>query len=327
MKKTILMFLWVACFSYVQARDHEAAEYAPSLNKEKAVLVTGASSGLGNAIARQLASQGYYVYAGARKKKDIEALSQLQNMQGIRLDVTVQADIDAAVATVKNAGRGLYGLVNNAGVAVMEPLIEVSEDSMQFQMDVNVFGPYRVTKAFAPLIIASEGRITTTSSLLGVTAGGFTGPYSMSKHAVEAFTDALASEMKKFNVHVSVIEPGNYNSNVMKAMRERMQKEGNSAVSSLYKEELARLEKFFPSDRSGFKDPGDVARAALHAMSSDTPKRRYLVAPQQREAELAIKGALRRVVQLNQDHVYSYKRDELVQLLDGLLQANSAGSQ
>ena len=95
--------------------------------KQKAVLVTGASTGIGRNIPERLASEGYFVYAGARKEKDLEALNQIENVQSIRLDVTVQEEIDAAVATVTDAGRGLYGVVNNAGVAVIGPMIEVKE--------------------------------------------------------------------------------------------------------------------------------------------------------------------------------------------------------
>ncbi|WP_395377002.1 SDR family oxidoreductase [Marinicella sp. W31] len=326
MKKLVYVLFLTITFIGADAHDHDASEYASSLKNQKAVLVTGASSGLGLAMAEKLAAEGFFVYAGARKKKDIEALSQKKNMQGIRLDVTIQADIDAAVATVKNAGRGLYGLINNAGVAVMEPLIEVSEESMQFQMDVNVFGPYRVTKAFAPLIIENQGRISTTSSILGVTAGGFTGPYSMSKHATEAFTDTLAAEMKKFNVHVSVIEPGNYNSNVIKAMRSRMQKNIDAGKSSRYQDEMNSLEKYFPADRSEFKAPDEVAAAAWHAMSSEQPKRRYLVAPVQKEADWAIRGTLERLVQLNQDHQFSHSQEALIKLLKGIMAVDGNGN-
>ena len=317
---SLLLFSWFAC-----AHDHDPSEYASSLKNQKAVLVTGASSGLGKAIAEKLAAEGYFVYAGARKQKDLRALSAQKNMLGIRMDVTKPKEISEAVKTIKAQGRGLYGLVNNAGVTVMEPLIEVSEESMRFQMDVNVFGPYRVTKAFAPLIIESQGRIVTTSSLLGVTAGGFTGPYSMSKHAMEAFTDALAAELKKFNVQVSVIEPGNFNSNVIKSMRERMRAQGINLEDSIYAEELKRLQEYFPEDRSKFKSPEAVADAALHALFAENPKRRYLVAPEQREAELAIKGILRRMVQLNTDQPFSYSRDELIAMLDALLQGPHNG--
>ena len=88
-----------------------------------------------------------------------------------------QQDIDAAVAHVEAGGRGLYGLINNAGVLVMEPLIEVTE-ALAFQMNVNVFGPYRVTKAFAPLLIESKGRVATTGSVSGIGTWGLGGPYT-----------------------------------------------------------------------------------------------------------------------------------------------------
>jgi NAD(P)-dependent dehydrogenase (short-subunit alcohol dehydrogenase family) len=129
----------------------------------KAVLVTGASSGIGRSIAETLASNGAFVYAGARKQKDIDELSQIKNIVGIRLDVTKANEIVAAVELVKKEGRGLYGLVNNAGVFFHAPLIEVADSEMQFMMNVNVFGPYRVTKAFSPLIIESKGRISNIS--------------------------------------------------------------------------------------------------------------------------------------------------------------------
>ena len=94
---------------------------------QKAVLITGANSGIGRKIAERLASEGYFVYAGARKDADIEALSAIPNMQGVRLDVTIQADINAAVELVEAGGRGLYGLVNNAGVVVMGLLTGTEE--------------------------------------------------------------------------------------------------------------------------------------------------------------------------------------------------------
>lgn len=84
---------------------------------QKAVLVTGASSGIGRNIAERLASEGYFVYAGARKDKDLQALSNIDNIQGVRFDVTIQSEIDAAVKTVEAGGRGLYGIVNNARVS------------------------------------------------------------------------------------------------------------------------------------------------------------------------------------------------------------------
>ena len=96
---------------------------------QKAVLVTGASSGIGLSITEHLAAEGHFVYAGARKAEDIARLSAMGNVMGIRLDVTVQEEIDAAVELVRNEGRGLYGLVNNAGVNVIGPLIELVQSA------------------------------------------------------------------------------------------------------------------------------------------------------------------------------------------------------
>lgn len=288
---------------------------------QKAVLITGASTGLGRVMAELLASQGHFIYAGARKEKDIAELSAIENIQGIRLDVTVQSDIDAAVKTITEAGRGLYGLVNNAGVAVIYPLIEVDEEEFNFQMDVNLYGPYRVTRAFAPLIIESKGRITTTGSISGILSGNLFGPYSMTKHAMEAFTDSLAREMERFDVKVSIIEPGNYDSKIGANIAKRLKARNFTTEGSLYQEDLDRMMGYLNEGRTE-GNPIEVAEAAQHALFDANPKRRYLVVPNQEEAGWTINKAIEELAQLNQDHKYSYSRDELVQMLDAALQAN-----
>ncbi|MDX1402977.1 MAG: SDR family oxidoreductase [Woeseiaceae bacterium] len=307
-----LMLGFVICFSQgVGASDGE----------QKAILITGASTGIGRNMAETLAANGYFVYAGARKQADLEALNAIDNIRGIRLDVTVQEEINAAVQLVRDGGNGLYGLVNNAGVGVVGPLIELTEDDMQFQMDVNLFGPYRVTKAFAPLIIESQGRITTTGSISGILSSGMLGAYSMSKHAVEAFTDALASEMEKFGVEVSVIEPGNYNSAIGTSLRRRLEQRDFTAEGSFYQDEWSRILDY-TGDRSRYKEPDEVSAAALHFFSDDTPKRRYMVVPNQGEAERTIKKAIEELVQLNERHEYSYDRAQLIAMLDEAMSAS-----
>ena len=185
-----------------------ASDAVSSGASQKAVLVTGASSGIGRSIAESLAKNGFFVFAGARKPGDIEALSRIPNIQGIRLDVTVQSDIDNAVIAVRDSGRGLHGLVNNAGVLITGSSTEVAIENVEWLFNVNVFGVYRVTQAFAPLIIESKGRITMIGSIAGNIGIQFLGPYSMSKHAIEGYTDSLASELERFDVHVSVVAPG-----------------------------------------------------------------------------------------------------------------------
>lgn len=243
----------------------------------------------------------------------------MENVKSIKLDVNKWDEINAAVETIKNEGRGLYGLVNNAGVAILMPLIEVEEEELDYIFDVNIYGPYRITKAFAPLLIESKGRITTISSISGILSGQFFGPYSMSKHAMEAFTDSLAEEMKKFGVQVSAVEPGNYNSKISETWFKRMKSKDINYDNSLYKEEWKNLISYFNADRSGFKEPDEVAAAVEEALFSKNPKRRYMVVPREVEARWTITQILREMVQLNENQAYKYNREELIKIMDKVL--------
>lgn len=296
----------------------EEGAHAQEGTDQKAVLVTGASTGIGRKITETLAAKGIFVYAGARKEKDLKELDALENVQSIRLDVTVQDEIDAAVATITKEGRGLYGLVNNAGVAIVAPLIEVEESELDFIFDVNIYGPYRVTKAFSPLLIESKGRITTISSISGILSGTLFGPYSMSKHAMEAYSDSLAREMQRFDVTVSVVEPGNYQSQIGVTLKKRMEKKGIDIEGSPYQKEMqAMLDRVDSASQQ--KDPAEVADAVFHALFDEKPKMRYMVVPNQRQAEVTLRKAIEELVQLNQDQSYTYDRDELVGMLDEAL--------
>jgi NAD(P)-dependent dehydrogenase (short-subunit alcohol dehydrogenase family) len=295
-----------------------AFEQPAMAGDQKAVLVTGASTGIGREIAETLARDGYFVYAGARKQKDLDALNAIENIQAVRLDVTIQSEIDAAVETVRKGGKGLHGLINNAGIFVGGPLIEISMDDFHWLMDVNVYGVVRVTKAFAPMIIESKGRISTVGSISGILSGRFSGPYSMSKHAMEAFTDSLATEMAKFDVHVSVIEPGNYDSDIAKTALAKMGVEGNSYEDSYYKEEMTAWASQ-SWDRSKYKGPAEVAEAAADAMFGENPVRRYMVVPNEEEAGRTINKAIEELVQLNEWQEYSYTREQLIEKLDAAM--------
>lgn len=294
---------------------------AQEADGRKAVLVTGATSGLGLRMAEVLSQNGFFVYAGARKPEDMERLNAMPNTRAVRLDVTIQGDIDAAVALVESEGRGLYGLINNAGVSVMGPLIEIPESELDFLFDVNLLGPFRVTQGFADLVIESEGRIMNVTSIAGVISSPFSGVYSMSKHGLEAYTDSLAAEMERFGVHVAAIEPGNYRSNIVASMVRRMDERDYSAEGSRYGSMRSLVTG--PLDRSNFDPPDDVANAVLDFLTTDAPKPRYMVVPNQAEAEMTIRWALQEVAQLNHDHPYSYSRDDLVAMLDAALAAEA----
>jgi NAD(P)-dependent dehydrogenase (short-subunit alcohol dehydrogenase family) len=273
----------------------------PQITASKAVLVTGASTGIGRKVTEQLAADGYFVYAGARKDADLKALGALKNVQAVHLDVTDQKDIDAAVETVKKGGRGLYGLVNNAGVLAYGSVADTKWDEVELVTAVNVYGPWRVTKAFEPLIVAQHGRITNIGSIAGILASADLTAYSMSKHAMEAFTDSLAKQMAPLGVQVNVVEPGNYKSEIGRNATER------TGVESRF------------TNREKYKEPDEVAHAVEQALFEPNPKRRYLVVPNQGEAEFTIKTQIGQLAQLNEGQPYTYDREALIKMLDEAL--------
>ena len=285
----------------------------------RAVLITGTSSGIGAKMTEVLSRNGFFVYAGARKPEDLARLDAMDNVKSVRLDVTIPDEIEAAVEKIRAEGRGLYGLINNAGIAVMGPLVEQPEEELDLIVDVNLLGPYRVTKAFADLLIESRGRVLNVTSIAGIVTGPFIGAYSMTKHGLEAYTDALAAELERFGVAVAAVEPGNYRSQITASMVRRMKEAGYSAEGSRYGSMLDMITG--PLDRSQFDEPDAVARAAVAFLTAEVPKRRYMVVPNEGEAEFTIRTALRELAQLNDDQRFSFSRDELVAMLDDALAA------
>ena len=295
--------------------------FAPQVlaaDEQKAVLITGASTGIGRNMAETLAAEGFFVYAGARKDKDLAELDALDNIKAVRLDVTKQDDVDAAVALVRSEGRGLWGLVNNAGVATSGPVASLEDSDLDFVLNVIVNGVVRVTRAFIPLIAESKGRIVTTGSISGILSGPGSSAYSMSKHAMEAFTDSLAREMEPAGVHVSVIEPGSYKSRIRRTTVARIASNIEAAGGEISDEMAARM-KAAAEREVTLKEPDEVSAATLHALSSDTPHRRYMVVPNEEEADLTIRKAIEELVQLNAWGPYQYSRDDLVKMLDEAL--------
>lgn len=290
---------------------------------QKAVLITGATTGIGRAAAEKLAADGVFVYAGARKDSDIAELNRIENVKAVRLDVTKQDQVDAAVALIREDGRGLWGLVNNAGVNVVAPLVEASEDDFRFLFDVNVFGVYRVTKAFAPLIIESEGRIVNISSISGVLSGGGYGMYAASKHAVEAMTDALSTELGNFGVHVSAVNPGNFASEIGLTRCKRLLADADAEDWGLFEERrqdmLKSCEERLDAGVENEGTPPDAVAATIEqALFEENPRDRYLVVPEQVEAGWTIAQAVQELLAFNIGHEHSYTRDEIVEVIDAM---------
>jgi NAD(P)-dependent dehydrogenase (short-subunit alcohol dehydrogenase family) len=283
--------------------------------KMKSVLVTGASTGIGRNLAETLASNGYHVYAGARKDKDLVALNAIDNITSVKLDVTKQDEIDAVVALIRKNDTGLYALVNNAGIGNGGAISQTPIVDHNMVYRVNVEGVYRVTKSFSPLIIESKGRISTTGSIAGTITRAGGSAYSGSKHWIEAFTDALALEMAPLDVMVSVIEPGNYQSHIRRSSVLR----SFAKVKATGGEITPDMQKMFDDTSArelSYKKPDDVSAAFMHALFDEKPLRRYVVTPNQQEQAYTISSKVRQLVELNQWGPHSYTRDQLVEMLD-----------
>ncbi|MGB5448679.1 MAG: SDR family NAD(P)-dependent oxidoreductase [Woeseiaceae bacterium] len=305
-------------FAVVVAIIFFAAPHAAAADDQKSILITGASTGIGRNLTETLAENGYHVYAGARKDKDLAALDAIKNVTAVKLDVTKQDQVDAAVAMIREKGTGLYALVNNAGVGGGGKVVDTPIENQTFVYAVNVEGVYRTTQAFAPLVIESKGRIVTTGSIAGTIAWPGGSAYSGSKHWIEAYTDALAGEMEPLGVQVSVVEPGNYKSNIRRSSVAR----GLAQTKAAGGEVTAEMNKAYEATAArelSYKEPDEVSEAFLHALFDGKPLRRYVVVPNEGEQERTIRTKVNELVQLNTWGPYSYSRDQLVELLDEAL--------
>ncbi|NWG55041.1 MAG: SDR family NAD(P)-dependent oxidoreductase [Hydrogenophilaceae bacterium] len=185
---------------------------------KRAIVVTGASTGIGRACVAHAVAQGAHVFAAVRKQADAESLAQDfgDRVTPLIMDVTDEAQIAAAVAKVSDwlAGRTLFGLVNNAGIAVPGPLAHLATDDVRRQFETNLFGLHAVTSAFLPLLGADRarqgapGRIVMISSVGGTEGAPFVGAYAASKHAVEGYSKSLRRELMLYGVEVVVVAPG-----------------------------------------------------------------------------------------------------------------------
>jgi NAD(P)-dependent dehydrogenase (short-subunit alcohol dehydrogenase family) len=269
----------------------------------RAVLVTGASSGIGRKLTERLAAQGCLVYAGARHEADLDALAQIQGVRPLCLDVTNMDDIASARQAVAGGGTGLYGLVNNAGVVTFGPVVNGNDNEFALTMAVNLFGPYHVTKAFVPLLIAAKGRIVMIGSVAGTVADPNVSAYSMSKHAIEAFTDSLAAELQPWGVGVSVVKPGSFSTEI-----------GRNALKRLGPDPLV-------PDFSKFPDAEPVIEVIVRALFDPRPRRRYLVVPNRETAHMTVTRQIAQLVQLNEGHPHSFDRETLIEMIDEQLAA------
>ncbi len=249
-----------------------------------AVVITGTSTGLGRAAALLLDKQGYRVFAGVRTEKDAESLKHAAsgNLTPIIMDVTKVEQIQSASEFVSLAvgDEGLFGLVNNAVVAVDGPWECVAIDDLRWQFEVAVIGQIAVTQAFLPMIRKVKGRIINISAIAGRLAMPFFGPLVASKFALEAITDSLRMELRSSGVEVLSILPGSMNTEVSDKVEASYQKtlanmspEAKAIYGNNYR---IFMESVVEGNHKGMP-PEKVANAILEALEARKPKRQYVV--------------------------------------------------
>jgi NAD(P)-dependent dehydrogenase (short-subunit alcohol dehydrogenase family) len=275
------------------------------VNDRGFIVVTGASTGIGEASSTRLAAQGFTVFAGVRQEADAERLRS-QSLPGLRplmIDVADDQSVRRAAAEVTEAvgDSGLKGLVNNAGVSWGGPLETQELSEIRAMFDVNVFGLIGVTQAFLGLVRQGKGRIVNMSSVGGKMTVPFVAGYSATKFAVEAISDALRVELRPWGIKVACIEPGSIATRIWERGFEQFDREVakmSPDALALYGEYIPRMRQLTERTASMGIPPARVADAVEHALTAARPRTRYLVGK-----DALAQSAFRRVPDRGRDAV------------------------
>jgi hypothetical protein len=252
----------------------------------KSVVITGASTGIGWATAKLLLDRGFRVFGSVRKQADADRLKTEfgTNFTPLLFDVTNEAAVLAAAREVRTAldGETLTGLVNNAGIAVVGPVLELSADEFRRQMDVNVIGPIIATQAFGPLLGSDpslkgpRGRIVMISSVAGKNGNPLTSAYSASKHAIEGLSESLRRELMLFGIDVIIIAPGAVKTPIWSKAEEV---DISAYKNSPYFPALQGMRKFMLQLGETGLPAETIAERIAEALTSANPKVRYQITP------------------------------------------------
>jgi NAD(P)-dependent dehydrogenase (short-subunit alcohol dehydrogenase family) len=252
----------------------------------KTVVVTGVSTGIGWGITKVLIQNGYRVFGSVRKQQDAERLARGfgPNFLPLIFDVTDESAVQAAAEQVRERlnGETLFGLVNNAGIAVPGPLIHLATDEFRHQLEVNLVSALIVTKAFVPLLGADRslrgapGRIINISSVGGKNGGPFLGAYSASKHGLEGFSESLRRELMLYGIDVIIVGPGS----VATPIWDKAEQLDTSAYDKTdYVEAALRVQRYMIQDGRNGYPPEKVGEVVLHTLTTPKPRVRYSVIP------------------------------------------------
>jgi NAD(P)-dependent dehydrogenase (short-subunit alcohol dehydrogenase family) len=253
----------------------------------KSVVITGASTGIGWATARLLLDKGFRVFGSIRKQADASRLKGEfgANFAPLLFDVTDEPAVLAAAREVRAAlsGETLAGLVNNAGIAVPGPVLELSADEFRRQMDVNVIGPIIATQAFGPLLGVDaslkgpKGRIVMISSVAGKNGNPLTPAYAASKHAIEGLSESLRRELMLFGVDVVIVAPGPVKTPIWTKGQDSF--DMGKYRNSPYLPSMQKVAAYMQHLDSIGLPPEKIAEVVHGALTLPKPRVRYQVAP------------------------------------------------
>jgi NAD(P)-dependent dehydrogenase (short-subunit alcohol dehydrogenase family) len=247
----------------------------------RGVIVSGASTGIGEATAIALARREFIAFAGVRAEADAERLRGVHaNVRPIFLDVTDEASIASAVGEAVASGVPMLGVVSNAGIAVGGALEHLPIAELRRQFDVNVFGALALVQATLPHLPAPGGRAVFVGSISGRISMPYLGPYSASKFALRAFADALRVELAPAGIAVSLIEPGSVNTPIWRKGREsrhRMAAMLGAGARPHYYRALERIMEMTQTEERAGIPAERVADAILHALTAQRPRENYLI--------------------------------------------------
>jgi NAD(P)-dependent dehydrogenase (short-subunit alcohol dehydrogenase family) len=252
----------------------------------QSIVVTGVSTGIGWGITKVLIQKGFRVFGSVRKTQDAERLSKEfgTNFVPLIFDVTDETAVQAAAQQVRGYlnGETLFGLVNNAGIAVPGPLIHLSTNEFRNQLEVNLVSVLIVTKAFVPLLGADHslrgrtGRIVNISSVGGQNGGPFLGAYSASKHGLEGFSESLRRELMLYGIDVIIVGPGSVATPIWDKAE---QMDTSPYEHTEYFEAAIKVQKYMIRDGRNGYPPEKVGEVTLHALTTPKPRVRYAVIP------------------------------------------------
>lgn len=255
------------------------------MTKKKSVLITGGAGGLGGATALHLAKRGWRVFAADFDEKALAAVGKKRGIVAVPLDVTKQRSVAASRDIVEDSCSGLDGIVNFAGILAVGSMVEIAEADLRRVLEVNVMGTFRVNREFFPLVLEKKGRIVNVSSETGWQSGmPFNGPYAMSKHAIEAYSDSLRRELMFLDVPVIKIQPGPFKTGMVAGIENAFNRAAQA--STYFAETLDRLKRLAVREQEGASDPQLIAETVETALTAARPWPAYSVKPDPQRAAL-----------------------------------------